>query len=39
MKTPFKLPEDLLRELRETVGKGEMSRFVSEALRHKLQRG
>lgn len=32
------LPEDLLNELRETVGKGEMSRFVSEALRRELQR-
>lgn len=34
----FQIPEDLLNELRATVGKGEMSRFVSEALKRKLQR-
>ncbi len=34
----FQIPEDLLNQLRETVGKGEMSRFVSEALKRELQR-
>jgi post-segregation antitoxin (ccd killing protein) len=34
----FQIPEDLLNELRQTVGKGELSRFVSEALRRELQR-
>ena len=34
----FQIPEDLLNELRKTVGKGELSRFVSEALRRELQR-
>jgi len=33
----FQIPEDLLNELRETVGKGELSRFVSNALRRELQ--
>ena len=34
----FQIPEDLLNELRETVGKGELSRFVSESLKRELQR-
>ena len=34
----FQIPEDLLNQLRETVGKGELSRFVSEALKRELQR-
>ncbi len=34
----FQLPEDLLNELRENVGKGELSRFVSNALQRELQR-
>ncbi|MDZ7700526.1 MAG: hypothetical protein U5R49_27555 [Deltaproteobacteria bacterium] len=34
----FQLPEDLLDELRETVAKGQLSRFVGEALRRELQR-
>jgi len=34
----FQIPEELLNELRQTVGKGELSRFVSEALRRELQR-
>ena len=34
----FQIPEDLLTQLRETVGKGELSRFVSEALKRELQR-
>ncbi len=34
----FQIPEDLLNELRETVGKGELSRFVSAALKRELQR-
>ncbi|MEN6423089.1 MAG: hypothetical protein ABFD76_14205 [Smithella sp.] len=33
----FQIPEDLLNELRETIGKGELSRFVSNALRRELQ--
>jgi post-segregation antitoxin (ccd killing protein) len=34
----FQIPEDLLNELRTTIGKGELSRFVSEALKRELQR-
>jgi metal-responsive CopG/Arc/MetJ family transcriptional regulator len=34
----FQLPEDLIRELRDTVGKRGQSKFVSEALRRELQR-
>ena len=34
----FQIPEDLLNQLRETVGKGELSRFVSQALKRELQR-
>ena len=34
----FQLPEELLNELRATVGKREQSRFVSGALRRELQR-
>ena len=34
----FQIPEDLLNQLRETVGKGELSRFVSGALKRELQR-
>jgi post-segregation antitoxin (ccd killing protein) len=34
----FQIPEDLLNELRATVGKGELSRFVSETLKRELQR-
>jgi hypothetical protein len=34
----FQIPEDLLNELRETVGKGELSKFVSDALKRELQR-
>jgi len=34
----FQLPEELLNELRATVGKREQSRFVSGALRKELQR-
>jgi len=34
----FQIPEDLLNELRTTVGKGELSRFVCEALKRELQR-
>ena len=34
----FQIPEDLLNQLRETVGKGELSRFVSGALTRELQR-
>lgn len=34
----FQIPEDLLNELRRTVGKGELSRFVSKALKRELQR-
>ena len=34
----FQLPEDLLNELRENVEKGELSRFVSNALHRELQR-
>ncbi len=34
----FQIPEDLLNEMRQTVGKGALSRFVSEALRRELQR-
>ena len=34
----FQIPEDLLKELRATVSKGELSRFVSEALKRELQR-
>jgi hypothetical protein len=34
----FQIPEDLLNELRKTVGKGELSRFVSETLKRELQR-
>ena len=33
----FKILEDLLNELRATVGKGELSRFVSEVLKQELQ--
>ena len=29
----FQIPEDLLNELRATVGKGELSKFVSHALK------
>jgi len=34
----FQVPEDLLNELRKTVGKGELTRFVTEALKRELQR-
>jgi hypothetical protein len=34
----FQLPEELLDELRATVGKREQSKFVSDALRRELQR-
>jgi len=34
----FQLPEELLNELRATVGKREQSRFVSGALRKELRR-
>jgi hypothetical protein len=34
----FQIPEDLLNELRATVGKGHLSRFVSETLKRELQR-
>lgn len=34
----FQLPEELLNELRATVGKREQSRFVSAALRRELLR-
>ena len=34
----FQIPEDLLNQLRETVDKGELSRFVSGALKRELQR-
>jgi hypothetical protein len=34
----FQIPEDLLNQLRETIGKGELSRFVSETLKRELQR-
>ncbi|HBJ76011.1 MAG TPA: hypothetical protein DDZ34_02470 [Syntrophaceae bacterium] len=34
----FQIPEDLLNELRATVGKGELSKFVSHALKRELQR-
>ena len=34
----FQIPEDLLKELRETVGKGKLGKFVSQALRRELQR-
>jgi hypothetical protein len=34
----FQIPEDLLNQRREAVGKGELSRFVSEALKRELQR-
>jgi hypothetical protein len=34
----FQIPEDVLNELRATVGKGELNRFVSEALKRELQR-
>jgi hypothetical protein len=34
----FQLPEDLIKELRENVGKRMQSKFVSNALRRELQR-
>lgn len=34
----FQIPADLLNELRATIGKGELSRFVSNALKRELQR-
>lgn len=34
----FQLPEDLIKELRENVGKRMQSKFVSSALRRELQR-
>jgi len=34
----FQIPEDLLDELRATVCKGELSRFVNESLKRELQR-
>ncbi len=33
----FQIPEDLLNELRTTVGKSELSKFVSQALKRELQ--
>lgn len=34
----FQIPEDLLNELRKTVGKGQLSRFVCKVLKRELQR-
>jgi hypothetical protein len=34
----FTLPEDLLKELKKTVPRGELSRVVGEALRNELKR-
>lgn len=34
----FQIPADLLDELRATIGKGDLSRFVSNALKRELQR-
>lgn len=34
----FQVPEDLLNEMRKTIGRGELSRFVTEALKRELQR-
>ena len=34
----FQIPEDLLNELQTTVGKSELSKFVSRALKRELQR-
>ncbi|MFZ4440078.1 MAG: hypothetical protein ACOYOS_16750 [Syntrophales bacterium] len=38
MTANFQIPQDLLNELLATVGKGELSRFVSEVFKRELQR-